>query len=83
MSKREENMHHFQHIILYYFKKDKNTTESQKKKIVQVYVQGAVTDQMCQKGVTKFWSFVLEISCWMMLYGRVDQFKLIAIKLRH
>ena len=28
-------------------------------------------------------SFVLEISCWMMLHGREDQLKLIGIKLRH
>ena len=28
-------------------------------------------------------SFVLEISCWTMLHGWVDQLKLIAIKLKH
>ena len=28
-------------------------------------------------------SFVLEISCWTMLHGQVDQLKLIAIKSRH
>ena len=49
----EENMQHFQHIMLYYFKKGKNTTETQKK-ICAVYGEGAVTDQMCQKWLVKF-----------------------------
>ena len=49
----EENMQHFQHIMLYYFKKGKNTTETQKK-ICAVYGEGAVTDQMCQKWFVKF-----------------------------
>ena len=40
----EENMQHFQHIMLYYFKKGKNTTEMQKK-ICAVYGEGAVTDR--------------------------------------
>ena len=47
--KVEENMRHFQHIMLYYFKKGKNTTEMQKQKIWAVYGEGAVTDRMCQK----------------------------------
>ena len=34
---------HFRHIMLYYFKKGKNTTETQKK-ICAVYGEGAVTD---------------------------------------
>ena len=42
----KENMQHFWHIMLYYFKKAKNTTESQKK-IWAVYGQGAVTDRTC------------------------------------
>ena len=43
--KMEENMQHFQHIMLYYFKKGKNTTEMQKKeKICAVCGEGAVTD---------------------------------------
>ena len=29
--KMEENMQHFQHIMLYYFKKGKNITETQNK----------------------------------------------------
>ena len=39
----EENTQHFQCIMLYYFKKDKNTTETHKK-ICAVCGEGAVTD---------------------------------------
>ena len=39
----EENMQHFQHIMLYYFKKGKNATETQKK-ICAVYGKDAVID---------------------------------------
>ena len=39
----EETKQCFQHIMLHYFKKDKNTTEM-KKKICAVYGEGAVTD---------------------------------------
>ena len=43
----EENMQHFWHIVLYYFRKGKNTTEMQKKKkICAVCGEGAVTDRM-------------------------------------
>ena len=49
----KENKQWFQHIMLYYFKKGKNTTEI-KKKIFVVYGQGAVTDQTCQKFIVKF-----------------------------
>ena len=41
--KMEENMQHFQHIMLYYFMKGKNATEMQKR-ICAVYGEGAVTD---------------------------------------
>ena len=44
----EENMQHFWHIMLYYFKTGKNTTETQNQ-IYTVYGKRAVTDQMCQK----------------------------------
>ena len=44
----EENMQHFQHIILYYLRKGKHASETQKE-ICAVYGEGAVTDQMCQK----------------------------------
>ena len=51
--KMEENKQHFQHVMLYYFKKGKNTTEMQKQ-ICAVYGEGAVTEQMCQKWSVKF-----------------------------
>ena len=47
LSKMEENEQHFKHIMLYYFKKCKNASETQKKKICTVYGEGAVTDQTC------------------------------------
>ena len=77
----EENMQHFQHIMLYYFKKGKNATEMQKtKKICAVYGEGAVTDQICQKWFVKFHAgdFTLDNAP-----RRVDQLKLIEIKSRH
>ena len=43
MLKTKENMQHFQHIMLYYFKKGKNETEMQKR-ICAAYGEGAVTD---------------------------------------
>ena len=49
----EENTQHFQHIMLYYFKKGKNSTEMQKK-ICAVYGEGALTDWMHQKWYVKF-----------------------------
>ena len=51
--KMEENMQHFQDIMVYYFKKGKNTTETQQK-ICAVYGEGAATDQTCQKWFAKF-----------------------------
>ena len=41
--KIEENMQHFQHIMLYYFKKGKKASEIQKK-ICAVSGEGGVTD---------------------------------------
>ena len=49
----EEKKQHFRHIMLYYIKKGKNTTETQKK-ICAVYGEGAVTDRTCQKWFAKF-----------------------------
>ena len=46
--KTEEDMQHFQCIMLYYFKVGKDTTKMQRK-ICAVYGEGAVTDQTCQK----------------------------------
>ena len=40
--------------MLYYFKKGKNATETQKKKICAVYGEGAVIDGTCQKWFAKF-----------------------------
>ena len=37
-----------------YFKKSKNVTEMQKKKICAVYGEGVVTDQMCQSSLQSF-----------------------------
>ena len=51
--KVEEKKQYFQHIILYYFKKGKKVTETQKK-ICAVYGEGAVTDPTCQKWFAKF-----------------------------
>ena len=76
--KMEENTQHFWHIMLYCFKKGKNTTET-RKKMRAVYGEGAVTEHV-ESGL---WSFVLEISCWTMLHGWVDKLKLIAIKRTH
>ena len=46
-------MQHFQHIMLYDFKKGKNAIERQKK-ICAMYREGAVTDRTCQKWFAKF-----------------------------
>ena len=55
--KMEENMQHFCHIMLYYFRKGKNTTEMQKK-ICAVYREGTVTDWTCQKWSVKFFGTI-------------------------
>ena len=47
-------MQHFQHIMLYYFKKSKKNTSETQKKICSVYGEGDVTDRMCQKWFVKF-----------------------------
>ena len=51
--KMEDNMQYFQHIMLYYFEKGKNTTGTQKK-ICAVYGEGAMIDRMCHKWFAKF-----------------------------
>ena len=51
--KMEENKQHFQHIMLYYFKKGRNTTETQKK-ICVVHGESSMTDRMYQKWFVKF-----------------------------
>ena len=60
-------MHHFWYIMLYYFKKGKNATEMQKKKIYAVCGEGAVTDRMCQKWFANFRArdFSLDYAPWL------------------
>ena len=48
--KIEENMQHFWHIMLYYFKKGRNATETQKM-ICSVYGESAVTDRVKVKWI--------------------------------
>ena len=76
--KMEEKKQHFCHIMLYYFKKGENATETQR--FVQ-YMEKVLW--LIERVKSGLWSFMLEISCWTMLHGRVDQLKLIAIKSRH
>ena len=49
----DENKQCFLHIMLYYVKKGKNTSETWNK-ISAVYGEGAVTDWTCQKWFMKF-----------------------------
>ena len=49
----EDKKQRFWHIMLYYFKKGENATETHKK-ICAVYGEGAVTDRTCQKWCAKF-----------------------------
>ena len=51
--KMEGKKQHFQPIMLYYFKKGKNATETQRK-ICAVCGEGAVTDRTRQKWFAKF-----------------------------
>ena len=57
----EENMQHFWHMMLYYFKKGKTTTDTHKK--------GAVIDQMCQKWFAKFLGTVDILAKWFFAEG--------------
>ena len=49
----EEKKQHFWHIMLHYFKKGENVTETQKK-ICGAYGEGAVTGPTCQKWFARF-----------------------------
>ena len=51
--KMEEDTQHFWHIMLYYFKKGKNSIKMQEKNS-EVYREVAATYQTCQKGFAKF-----------------------------
>ena len=62
--------------MLYYFKKGKKRNRKVKK-IVQCVEKVLWLIEHVKSGLR---SFVLQISCWMMLHGWVDQLKLIAIK---
>ena len=77
--KMEENMRHFQHIMLSYFKEGENTTEMQKKVCV-VCGGGAVTDRTCPKWFVEFCARDFSLD---ELHGWMDQLKLKAIKSRH
>ena len=59
--------------MLYYFKKGKNATVTQKK-ICAVYAEGAVSDQTCQKWFEKFHAgdFLLDNAPWSGRPGEVD-----------
>ncbi|KOC62520.1 hypothetical protein WH47_04180 [Habropoda laboriosa] len=48
-----ENKEHFRHIMLFYFRKGKNASESCKK-ICTVYGVNAVDDSTCRKRFRKF-----------------------------
>ena len=77
--KMEEKKQHFRHIMLYYFKKGKNATETHKK-ICAVCGKVLWLIELVKGGLR---TFVLETSRWTMLHDQVDQLKLIVIKLRH
>ena len=72
----EGKKQHLQHIMLYYFKKGKNATETQKK-ICAVYEEGAVTDRTCQNWFVKFRAgdFSLDDAPWLGRPVEVDSIK--------
>ena len=76
--KMEENKQHFWQIMLYYFKKGKNATETQRFVQCMEKLPWVIEPVKSDLG-----SFVLEISCWTMLHSPVDHLKLIAIKSGH
>lgn len=51
--KMAENKEHFRHIMLFYFRKGKNASQTQKK-ICAVYGEDAVDDSTCRKWFRKF-----------------------------
>ena len=74
--KMKENMQHFQYIMVYYFKKGKNTTQ---KRFVPCMEKVLWLIERVKSGLR---SFMLEVSRWMVLHRLVDQLKLLLIKLR-
>ena len=73
----EENMQHFWHIMLYYFKKGKNATEMQKK-FVQCMEKVLWLIESVKSGLWSAGDFSLDDA-----HGWVVQLKVIVIKLRH
>ena len=51
--KMEEKTQHFQYIMVYYFKKGKKATGTQKN-MCALYGEGALTDRTCQKCFARF-----------------------------
>ena len=49
----EEQVAHFRHILLYYFQKDKNTSQARKKSCA-VYGNEALKERQCQNWFAKF-----------------------------
>ena len=74
--KMEENMQHFCHILLYYFKKGKNAAKMQKKDCMEKCMEKVLW--LIERVKSGLQSFVLEISHWVILYSR-GQLKLIAM----
>ena len=64
--KMEHKMQNFWHLLCYHFKKGKNITETQKL-IYTMYIEGTVTDQMCQRWFAKFCTedFLLDDAPWL------------------
>ena len=58
----------------------RKVTETHKKRFVQSMERVLGLTKSVKNGLQ---SFMLEIFCWTMLHGQVDQLKLIVIKLRH
>lgn len=49
----DNNKVHFRHIMLFYFKKGKNATQTQRK-IYAVYGEDAIKEQTCRKWFARF-----------------------------
>ena len=64
----EEDTQHFWYIMLYYFKKGKNTIEEQKT-ICAVYEESSMTDRTCQKWFAKFLGTIDILSKWFFALG--------------
>ena len=72
----EEDMWHFQCFMTYYFKKGKNATEMQKKKMCAMYEEGAMTDWSVKSGLQ---SFLVLLTFWSnnyFLWGCIRHWKI-------